>query len=308
MAIRRPNKPAEEFEPEKLFAVNSLRQEPDPGFIAGFPTDFALHNTVNETGSTQASSRLTGTGRLFTDQTTVEGPINAILWDYMDGNRQGNGVANGNEFQWMWRRAPGFMDVVTYEGDGVTGREVAHNLGVMPEMVIHKHRSHSSNWTVWHHQVSGPGREWWEYGGNLNEDYAFGDKNTQQSDPTSSTWPVESGWTNVAGRTNVLYLFASVPGISKVGSYTGNGSEVEVDCGFTNGARWALIKRTDSAGDWYFTSNPKAFKTLSQLNTTAAQVNHKSTFNDVPSGFRVVQMSTNELCVDGAEYIYYAIA
>jgi hypothetical protein len=74
-----------------------------------------------------------------------------------------------------------------------------------------------------------------------------------------------------------------------------------------NGARWLLIKRTDSAGDWYFTSNPGAFTILSKLNTTDAQVNYQATYNDVPSGFRVTSTG-GDLCVDGAEYIFYAIA
>jgi hypothetical protein len=295
MAIRRPNKPAEKFEPEELFAVNSLRQEPDPGWIAGFPTDFSLHRTVNEAGSTQAQSRLTGTSRLFTDQTTSEGPISANLWDYMDGNRQGNGVANSKEFQWMWRRAPGFFDVVTYEGNG-GWTTVNHSLAVEPEMIISKSRSVSDNWWVWV-PSTGSGQMF------LNTDGALPQVNNYMRKATNESFEILPSHTE-----NIAYLFASVPGISKVGSYTGNGSEVEVDCGFTNGARWALIKRTDSAGDWYFTSNPGAFTILSKLNTTDAQVNDMSTFNDVPSGFRVVQMSSSDLCVDGAEYIFYAIA
>ena len=265
MAIRRPNKPAKEFEPEELFAVDTMGSTGDskpPAFRSDFPVDMAIRSNIDSAVSHDVVARLMQGKTLQSDLSSAETDSSNTTFDFMNGWR-GTSSTNASWVSHMWRRAPGFMDVVTYEGDGVTGREVDHNLGVMPEMVIHKHRSHSSNWTVWHHQVSGPGREWWEYGGNLNEDYAFGDKNTQQSDPTSSTWPVESGWTNVAGRTNVLYLFASVPGISKVGSYTGNGSEVEVDCGFTNGARWVLIKKTNSSGDWYFTSNPSNFKILS---------------------------------------------
>jgi hypothetical protein len=40
-------------------------------------------------------------------------------------------------------------------------------------------------------------------------------------------------------------------GVSKVGSYTGTGTTLSIDCGFTAGARFILIKRTDSTGDWY---------------------------------------------------------
>ena len=35
----------------------------------------------------------------------------------------------------MWRRAPGFFDVVAYTGNGTAGRTVAHGLGVAPEMI-----------------------------------------------------------------------------------------------------------------------------------------------------------------------------
>lgn len=41
----------------------------------------------------------------------------------------------------MFKRAPGFFDVVAYEGNGVAGRTVDHNLEVEPEMVITKKRN-----------------------------------------------------------------------------------------------------------------------------------------------------------------------
>jgi hypothetical protein len=196
------------------------------------------------------------------------------------------------------------MDVVAYEGNGVAGREIPHNLGVAPELIIIKQRNAVRSWAVYN-STSGTGK-FLKLEGSAGEVTQSGVFDTA---PTESLFTVETNtYVNISGGNYIAYLFASVPGISKVGSYTGNGSEVEVDCGFTNGARWALIKRTDSAGDWYFTSNPGAFTILSKLNTTDAQVNDMSTFNDVPSGFRVVQMSSSDLCVDGAEYIFYAIA
>lgn len=39
--------------------------------------------------------------------------------------------------------------------------------------------------------------------------------------------------------------------MSKVGSYTGNGSSQTINCGFSNGARFFLVKRTDNTGDWW---------------------------------------------------------
>ena len=45
-------------------------------------------------------------------------------------------------------------------------------------------------------------------------------------------------------------LFASVPGISKVGSFTGSSSAKTLTLGFQ--ARFLLIKRRDTNGDWNF--------------------------------------------------------
>jgi hypothetical protein len=199
------------------------------------------------------------------------------------------------------------MDVVAYEGDSQSGRDVPHNLGVKPEMMWVKSRTESnSNWYVYVEYVEETNNGE-PKGAKLNADYGFNFEPWQQH-PTNEDFhlgvPIPD--LNTVGNDYIAYLFASVPGISKVGSYTGNGSEVEVDCGFTNGARWVLIKKTNSSGDWYFTSNPSNFKILSKLNTTDFQVNYMSTFNDVPSGFRVTGIG--DLNDNGDEYIYYAIA
>jgi len=46
-------------------------------------------------------------------------------------------------------------------------------------------------------------------------------------------------------------MFATLPGVSKVGYYLGNGtSTVNVNCGFSSGARFVLIKREDDKGPW----------------------------------------------------------
>jgi hypothetical protein len=199
------------------------------------------------------------------------------------------------------------MDVVCYEGTGANAT-ISHNLGVTPELMLHKSRTGGSDWIV--HTPSIIAADSFL---RLNRnDLLLPNSNqgyTNTSAPTDTTFTVGNYKLSMGGQTYVAYLFATVPGISKVGSYTGNGSEVEVDCGFTNGARWLLIKRTDADGDWYFTSNPGAFTTLSKLNTTGrpSQLSGPPTTTYLlDSG--LPQRSAGDLCVDGAEYIFYAIA
>jgi hypothetical protein len=53
-----------------------------------------------------------------------------------------------------------------------------------------------------------------------------------------------------SGSNYIAYLWAEVPGFSKFGSYTGNGSADGpfVYCGFK--PRFIMIKRTDNVSDW----------------------------------------------------------
>ena len=55
----------------------------------------------------------------------------------------------------------------------------------------------------------------------------------------------------MSGDTYIGYLFATLAGISKVGSYTADATVTTIDCGFSTGARFILIKKLDAHGDWY---------------------------------------------------------
>ena len=70
--------------------------------------------------------------------------------------------------------------------------------------------------------------------------------------PTATEFTVKAlnVTTNHASYHYIAFLFATLAGVSKVGSYTGTGSSQNIDCGFTNGARFVMIKRTDSAASW----------------------------------------------------------
>jgi hypothetical protein len=205
------------------------------------------------------------------------------------------------------------MDVVAYTGTQVA-REIPHNLESVPEMMWVKARTGGSNsWRIGGSKVGN--------GTNnalaLNTDQAMEINNTYWNNTaqTSSVFSLgASAATNGAGVDYIAYLFASVPGISKVGSYTGNGGLVGVDCGFTNGARFVLIKRTDAAGDWMVFDTLRGITNsdspMLALNTTNAQVNGPY-IRGWSTGFRAGTGSgggETPACIDGAEYIFYAIA
>ena len=118
--------------------------------------------------------------------------------------------------------------------------------------------------------------------------------------------------TNSNTKKFVAYLFATLAGISKVGSYTGTGNNIDVDCGFTAGARFVLIKRTDSAGDWYVWDTTRGIVGGNDpyllLNNDAAQVTNKDYIDPLNSGFTVTSSAIADLNTSGGNYIFLAIA
>ena len=132
--------------------------------------------------------------------------------------------------------------------------------------------------------------------------------------PTSSVFTVgPNGKVNLSGDTFIAYLFATLAGVSKVGSYTGTGSSQTIDCGFTNGARFVLIKCTSqNSCPWLLFDSERGITTgvdpHLRLDSTDAEVSQAA--NDIEpdnSGF-IVNSVNNTNNGNGESYIFYAIA
>ena len=314
IAIRRgPLAPPESG--TEVFAVDTRNgTSPSPPlYTSGFVVDAALERNVSSSGSNILASRMTGQRYLLTDSTSAELAAGAgYQFDYNDGWYDGTST-NSSVYSWMFRRAPGFFDVVAYTGDGVAGRTVSHNLGVAPELIIVKNRTYNgSNWIVWCDQLTRVTEEPFMIlngtNGKLeNNAYWNNGAHTDSVFETGSNLSV-----NGSGYSHIAYLFATLPGVSKVGSYTGNGSSQTIDCGFTSGARFILIKRTDSTGDWYVWDTTRGIVAGNDphlsLNTTTAEVTSDDSIDPDNSGFIVNQVSATNINVSSAEYIFYAIA
>jgi hypothetical protein len=226
----------------------------------------------------------------------------------MDGSRVGNGTANADEIQWMFKRATGFMDVVAYTGTGVAKTE-AHNLGVVPELMLVKRRD-----------TAYPGRVYAASIGNTKglalftgsgEAAEFTETSWNSTTPSNSLFSLGNPATvNASGSTYIAYLFATLAGVSKVGSYTGTGADLNVDCGFSAGARFALIKRTDAAGNWFVYDSVRGIVAGADpylnMNSTAAEDSTNDDIDPLSSGFSIP--SGSNVNTNGGTYIYLAIA
>ena len=228
---------------------------------------------------------------------------------YTAGQDQSSGSINYSPWtyvNWSFERAPGFFDEVCYTGTGVA-RTVAHNLGVVPTLMIIKQRSTANSWGVYY----GDPTKTLFLNYNLTSASAGTDWNS--ATPTSTVFSIGTGTNfavNNSGETYVAYLFATCPGVSKVGSYSGTGATQTINCGFTGGARFVMIKRTDSTGDWYVWDTARGMVSGTDpsllLNSIAAEVNANSVYT-ATTGFQIVSTAAG-INASGGSYIFLAIA
>jgi hypothetical protein len=302
MAIRRPMKTPEAG--TEVFAMDTQGgSSGKPNFKSGFPVDFAF---VAETGGSARlnSSRLTSPKIMYFNNTNAESSDAERTFDYQNGWGNSTDV-DSTRYSWMFKRAPAFMDVVAFTQVGTGSvQTINHNLTVVPELIIFKTRGGGDNWRVRVGSYSG--------GGILNSNSGFS-SSLYATNLTSTTFGFNQSTAGYnSGMTFVSYLFATLAGVSCVSSYSGTGGNVNVDCGFSGGARFILIKRTDSTGDWYLWDSARGIVAGNDpyllLNTTAAQVTNTDYIDPLASGFTVTSSAPAALNASGGSYIFLAIA
>ena len=170
--------------------------------------------------------------------------------------------------------------------------------------------------------------EWFCYhkgldGGNNPEEYYLKLNSTAAQDQYTLIWnntaPSASHFTvgsfpgiNDDGENFIAMLFASVDGISKVGSYTGTGSSGNsVSLGFQ--PRFLIVKNADwSSGDWFVYDTVRGWASGNDsvliLNSSGAQATGTTYDIDPTSTGFTVQSTDAAVNNSGHNFIYYAHA
>ena len=227
-----------------------------------------------------------------------------------------------NYVNWMFRRTPSFFDEVCYTGNGGINNVQNHSLADSIGMLIIKRRDSTGNWSVFVKE-SGGNYSYWNSSGTgtgqgLNGAGAATGTNYSgyNSYLTSTTFNAAqiagSNDINANGGTYVAYLFATCAGVSKVGSYTGTATTLQIDCGFTGGARFVLIKRTDSTGAWYVWDTARGIVSGNDsyllLNSTAAEVTNTDYIDTYSAGFEISSTAPAAINASGGTFIFFAVA
>ena len=312
IAIRRPDglvgKPAEAA--SEVFAMDTGTQGNGeiPCFDSGFTVDYGLVRQPASTHNWFSGSRLTGDRYMYTDLTNSQAQWTAMVWDSNVGfikNQPSSYQA------WMWKRHAGF-DVVTYKGNSTAGHAIPHSLNKIPEMIWIKKRDGSPNyaWRVFHKDLNN-GVDAYQWMLELNDNAPENGGNIWFNQmPTSTHFTVKtSATTNASGVNYIAMLFASVTGISKVGSYSGSNSSQQISLGFQ--PRFLIIKNINDARNWQVLDTTRGWGSGNDcrlfMDLNESQICTSDVGAPTSTGFTLTG-GNQRWSIAGDTYVYYAHA
>ena len=223
-------------------------------------------------------------------------------------------VNSGSMVSWNWKEsADAGFDIISYTGNGSSGRTISHNLSAVPSMIITKDRGNTEHWGSYHKSLPAG------YNIYLNLTNAQDDNNSLYTTtaPTSSVYSVgNNNRTNGNGRNYISYVFAEKKGYSKFGSYKGNGNAngTFVYTGFK--PAFVMIKSMNATKDWKMIDNKRNPAGLGGANPVRYRLaaNEANTTSDDGDGqdftsqgfkFRTTDSHMNG---NGTQYLYMAFA
>ena len=163
VAIRRPNKPASELTANDVFSVKTYAASTalatvthDVAFdmemsanrgVASVPKYLVVDHLRGINGRALRTSGLDAEASFPTywsrkDQFTMYAPSAFDSWWAASSGTE-------NHVSYAFKRTPEFFDIVAYRGTSSYPRQLSHNLGVAPELVIVKRRSGAGN-GIWY--------------------------------------------------------------------------------------------------------------------------------------------------------------
>jgi len=344
IAIRRPHKP-----PEAGTDVFSPYAYQDAGLTSGSGT--AATRTILNGGSNSGTNfpvdmywhkDLADTSYGFHVFDRIRGKGEGLLSDLSNGSPAGDSASNAG-FDFMegvdveyngtmyyyshaagsrehighfFKRAPGFFDIVGYRGVSGSAQNISHSLGAVPKMMLIKRHNGSRVWIAYFEPI-GNTKYLQASGGGGSGANAAATSSTHWNDttPTASVFTVGTSEDVNANADYIAYLFGDVDGVSKIGSYTSDGSNnISVTTGFS--PRFVMVKCTNTTTtNWLILDTAQGMTTsdvnkslewnLSNATNTDSDINiHTSS-----TGFTVKRGASHLNHSDsGVEYAFLAIA
>lgn len=250
-------------------------------------------------GSHTLVSSATGLGSFVSSNTTDAlgsfGTMTVSTTGYTTSGDSYTSASGGAYVSWNFKAAPGFLDIVTYQGDGTLEQKFNHGLQAEPGLVLIKRTNQSRHWCVWHKDAS--------LDGILDSTDDFGYNFIKSVTSTYvETYYQNQAPTNQTGGNYVAYVFGSDDTNIKCGSYTGSGPAT-ITVGFK--PAFVMIKSVTSATNWHIYSRDIGNGKYMQANNTSSEVTG-GTFNFTNTGFSLSAYDSG-LSNSGVTYAYIAI-
>ena len=199
------------------------------------------------------------------------------------------------------------FSIITATSDGAANKNIAHGLGVVPDVIFAKNLASTFNWDCYFKTLG--------YNASLQINQTAAPRTGAWGSATftSTTFQTSDSFSSANGQAYIYYCFAEKQGYSKVGgSYTGNGSSSDgtfVYLGFK--PAFVMIKRTDSTGSWVLEDSIRSPSNSSMKvlfpNLSNAEETLDPYFDLLSNGFKTRSTSTF-INASGATYIYMAFA
>ena len=246
--------------------------------------------------------------------TDVNGPINTNNATYVAWCWKAGGAASSNSDGTITSSLSANQEagcsIITWTGTGSAGT-IGHGLGKAPKLIIVKLRSGSQDWFVNNGMIFNDYGKYFKL--NASSSSNASDTNVfPNTAPTSTVFSVGAdGGVNASGSTYVAYVWSEIPGYSKFGFYTGNGS-ADGTFVYTGFSPRFIIYRKKSDENWHMLDtkrqpkNPNA--TAIDPNRGAAETTDTNTQLDILSNGFKLRSSHGTSNASGTDYFYWAWA
>ena len=294
----------------EVFAVDSGNSSSTiPAFDSAFTVDFLLNTIPGSSNQENLMYMRKGVTDFIRLHDTANGSSNSnAVWD---SNLGWGKNFSSSFYSWMWASYSGAVGRSHY-GTGAT-HDIPHNLGQTPEMMwVRKQGGSGTESSAVYHKALASNVDL-----QLNQSYTSPTTDTttfNQTAPTSTHFTVgTSNRTNGDGNTYFVMLFASVNGISKVGSYDGSDSDLTVTVGFQ--PRFLMVKQYavtsgSVSGNWVIVDTIRGWGSgndkIRHLNSTSF-ISDADVGTPTSTGFTLTG-NNNDWNQSGKSYIYYAHA
>jgi len=222
----------------------------------------------------------------------------------VSGNSTGSGTAKA--YSGSVNTDAGFS-IIKYIGNGTSAHTIPHHLGAVPQWVLIKETSNSSDWMGYHIGIGNTKTI------KLNEPDAPVDRTDWWNDttPTSSVVTLgDNGEINQNDTNYIMYAWCGKQGYSKFGIFTGNGNAdgAFIYTGFS--PAWVVVKRRDDGNGWLMNDNKRSPFNVSSAKLETHLGSAESSFvalDFLSNGFKI-RTDDADMGASGGTYTYMAFA